>query len=409
MLNWPLCFLIALRYARTNRKKGVGNFIVIFTILGITIGVSALILVVSVMDGFEQELKNRILGAVPHVSVHKRNASISEIELITKEIQVSKLIKQQVPLTESAAIMQVPNNLVGVLLQGISEKEHIPSQLEQSIFIGDWQAMFEQKYGVIIGYQLANKYGLSVGDKVRLLLSGASHYTPIGRLPAQRNFTVVGIFQTGSEAESQTAFVNAVSLNKLLKRNAFDNDGIKIMLHDAFNADLVANRLTANLDDHFDVTIWKQTHGNLFSAVKMEKNMMAIMLMLVILVAAFNMISALVMMVTQKQAEIAILKTQGLSSKNLLTIFIVQGSYSGAVGTFWGVTLGVALTLGLNPFMQLTGIQLLGPVGFGIPVMLSWSKVVVVTVITLLLALLSSIYPAIKASNVQPANALRHE
>jgi lipoprotein-releasing system permease protein len=409
LLNWPLCFLIALRYAKNKRSSGVINFITLFTVLGITIGIAALILVVSVMDGFEAELKSRILGTVPHVSIHKEDMALEKTKQLAAELNLSSTINQQLELVESNAIVQVPDNLVGLLIQGIRDTDSIPKPLMNSIRIGQWDSLFKQKYGIVIGYQLANKYNIVPGDKVRVLLSGVSHYTPIGRMPAQRNFEVVGIFQTGSDSESQTAFVNSPALNKLLKRQPTANDGIKLMLQDAFLAEQIAKQFQMSLGEDVSVTNWKQTHGSLFSAVKMEKNMMSIMLFLVIVVAAFNMISSLVMMVTQKQSEIAILKTQGLTAKNITMIFVLQGSYNGLLGTLIGVGLGVIMVFGINPVMQATGIQLLGPVGIGIPILLSWQKVIFVAFFALLLALAASIYPALKAAKVEPAEALRHE
>lgn len=262
----------------------------------------------------------------------------------------------------------------------------------------------------MIGQYLAMEYGLSVGDKVRLMISGTSHYTPIGRMPAQRTFTIVDLFHTESEIDKQMVFVRSQDLNRLMKKPPMHNAGIRLVLNDAFSASTLADALSQYYPaPNYKIQNWHDTHGKLFDAVKMEKTMMWFMLSLIIAVAAFNIVSALVMMVTKKQNEVAILKTLGMTPNTISNIFIVQGAYNGILGAIIGGGLGAFITLNLNAFMNITGVNFLGVAGVGLPIDFSWIKLTYIVSLAILLALLASIYPAKKASQLMPADVLRYE
>lgn len=409
-MNIPVSFVIGLRYARASKEGNYINFISFFSVAGIVLGVMALITVISVMDGFEAELKRRVLGAVPHVIVHKPNLSTAEFTELLPEVSKSDKVEQVIPLIQSQAIIQLPSDLKAVLVQGVNGEADIPLGVQQSLSVGNWQQMFDTKYSVVIGRYLALEHGINLGDKVKLLVSGASHYTPIGRLPAQRNFTVVGYFQTDSEVDEQTVFTRARDLNRLMKKTEHSTAGVRLVLADAFDAEKVTKQISQS--DKFsgtDISNWQDSHGNLFEAVKMEKSMMWFMLSLIIAVAAFNIVSALVMMVTKKQGEVAILKTLGLPPNKIKSIFIIQGAYKGIVGTLVGGVLGVVIAANLNNFMLITGINLFGPAGVGLPIDVNPLKVFYVLVFSLMLSILASIYPAINASQLKPAQVLRYE
>lgn len=404
----PLSIQIGYRYAKAAKDGKFISFISLFSIAGIALGVMSLILILSVMNGFEGVLKQRILGAVPHVIVKQgEQLNIEVLQSAIDKSEYKKQVTQVVPLVQSQAIVQMPGDLKGVLTQGLHQA-YLPSGIEDKMVDGDWQTLFDKKYGVVISQYMAMEYGLNIGDKIRLLVSGVSHYTPIGRMPAQRSFTIVGLFDTQSEIDNQMIMVRAQDLNRLLKNPPDANQGFRLVLSDAFDAQHVMARLK-DLLPNANIQSWHHTHGKLFDAVKMEKTMMWTMLSLIILVAAFNIVSALVMMVTQKQSEIAILKTLGLKAKNIRQVFIFQGAYNGLIGATFGTIVGVLIVLNLNDFMLITGINLLGAPGQGLPIELDIEKIIWVFGFAVSLAYLASLYPAYKAAQLLPAKVLRHE
>jgi len=403
--------LIANRYARSSKGGKFVSFISLFSMAGVCLGVMALIIAVSVMNGFEALLKQRMLGAVPHVSLGM-SQSQDQLQIIKSELTEKKSelgLLQVLPLNQAQAIMQLPSDLRGVLVQGIGAESEIPLGVKSCLVSGDWPTLLEQKYSIYIGRYLAMEYGIGVGDKIRLLLSGASHYTPLGRMPAQRNFTVRGIFETESEIDQQVVFVKSRDLNRLLKQPATASQGLRLVLEDPFAVSTARLKISETLDPGVEIEDWRKTHGKLFEAVRMEKNMMWFMLSLIIAVAAFNIVSALVMMVTKKQNEVAILKTLGMTSSDVKWIFTLQGAYSGIFGAILGAILGTIATLGLNPFIAATGLNLLGLPGMGLPVEFDLSKVFYIVIFAFVLAIVASIYPARQAANLKPSEVLRYE
>ncbi|MDU0114692.1 ABC transporter permease [Psychrosphaera aquimarina] len=394
---------------------------------GIALGVLALVLVMSVMDGFEGILKQRILGAVPHVLIKPISATSATLDVqqfndMIQNAEFKQDIIQVLPLVQSVAIMQLPSDLKGVMAQGISDDKSIPlgvlNSLSKSQYsttpdvssAASWSRFMDSKYGIIVGQYLAMEYGLAVGDKIRLMISGTSHYTPIGRMPSQRTFTIVDMFHTESEIDEQLVFVRSQDLNRLMRKSPADNEGIRLVLNDAFLANEIAQQITEYFpESDYKIENWHDTHGKLFDAVKMEKTMMWFMLSLIICVAAFNIVSALVMMVTKKQNEVAILKTLGMTPNTISNIFIVQGAYNGVFGALLGGSVGAILTLNLNGFMAATGLNFLGVAGIGLPIEFSWLKLTYIVSLAIIMALLASIYPAKKAAQLMPADVLRYE
>ena len=414
-MKLPLSLIIGLRYSRSAKDGKFISFISFFSMAGIALGVMSLIIVLSVMDGFEGELKKRILGAVPHLTLAESRADSPQISIIKaqsmlEQIDSAQYVEQFLPLIESQAIVQLNGDLKGMLIQGIQDQTSIPNGVKNSLNIGSWSDFFANKYSVVIGRYVAMEYGLSVGDKVRLMISGTSHYTPIGRMPAQRTFEVTGLFSTESEIDGHLMFVRAPDLNRLMKLSSDSTSGLRLVLDDAFRAQSIQEKLQQQAaNNSLKINSWHQTHGKLFDAVKMEKNMMWFMLSLIIAVAAFNIVSALVMMVTKKQSEVAILKTLGMSPYGIRFIFLVQGGYNGMFGALIGGVLGIILVLFLNDLMAITGISLLGVPGVGLPMDFNVIKAVLIVLFAIVLALLASIYPAKKASQLLPADVLRHE
>lgn len=414
-MNLPISLVIARRYAKASKAGKFVGLISLFSKAGITLGVLSLIIVISVMDGFEGLLKERILGSVPHVVVTAKDNSLLE-ELQDKEWRKQlpendqQLILQQLPLVSSTAILQLPQDFKGIVVQGLSLESEIPLGLKAAANSPTWESLTGSRYGIVISRFMAYDNGLSIGDKVRIIVSGASHYTPLGRLPAQRNFKIVGLYSTDSELDQHLVFTKKQDLNKLLKQKANSMQAIQLVLSDPFAAKSIEKSLLNTLNKgQFDISSWYKTHGKLFDAVKMEKNMMWIMLSLIVAVAAFNIVSALVMMVTQKQGEVAILKTLGMQPIDIAKVFTIQGSYNGVIGAILGSLLGSVITLGINKFMLITGINLLGVPGIGLPVVFSVEKVGLIAILAIGLSFLASIYPAIRAAKLAPADVLRYE
>lgn len=423
----PISVFIGLRYSRSKNNTGFVSFITFFSTVGILLGVASLITVVSVMNGFESELKKRILGIIPHIIVSDFNANkqdsntvqLSEWQMLRTKLLAQQHVLKVTPFLESEALIQSAKGLKGVLIQGIYPSLEKDNIINQKMVVGSLEGLSSQPYSVVIGQSLANQLRVGLGDEVRLVLPNKSVFTPMGRIPVQRVFTLVGIFNIGSQVDDAMVYVNARYGAKLLRRQGDGIDKLRLYLDDAFNATEVENRLNLDFNSstlpatptelQFNMTTWTESQGALFSAVKMEKNMMWLMLSLIIAVAAFNIVSALVMVVVEKQAEIGILQTLGLARSEVIKIFITQGMINGLWGVTLGALLGIMLATNLNSIMLLVGLNLFG---FGVqelPIKLEWLDVVIIVFSALAMSFLATLYPAYKASTTQPAQVLRNE
>lgn len=410
----PVSFFIGLRYSKSQSYSGFVSFITFFSIAGILLGVASLITVISVMNGLEGELKNRILGIVPHVIVSPDNRQLPEtqqsLEKLTKTLHAKPSITKVTPFVEMEALVQSSSELQGVLVHGVDPNLEADSLVNLSMLSGDMGLLNAKPYQAIIGRALARKLSVSTGDIIRLVLPNKTTFTPMGRVPVQRTFTVAGIFNVGSQIDDSVVYINTNDANKLLRRKAGSANQLRLYLADPFDADEVVNTLKANFPKT-DFVIWKESQGALFSAVQMEKNMMWLMLSLIIAVAAFNIVSALVMVVNDKQGEIGILQTLGMSRIGIVKIFMTQGLVNGAWGVILGALLGVVLTLSLNPVMSALGLNVLGQ-GYpnqSLPIRLEALDIVFIVVSAFCMSLLATLYPAYRASQTQPAEVLRNE
>ena len=410
----PLSIFIGLRYSRSRSHTGFVSFITFFSIAGILLGVASLITVSSVMNGFEGELKKRILGIIPHVVVSTKsltNSSQNSSWLEKRETLLKEPhVKQVTPFIETEALIQSPTSLQGVMLQGILpeyEKENI---ISTHMVSGQLSDLSKQPYSVVLGESLANNLRIGVGEEVRLILPNKTVFTPMGRVPVQRVFTVSGIFNVGSQVDDAMVYIHSNYGAKLLRRKGDGIDSLRLYLDDAFNEKVVAQSLFNNTEfQEMDITTWDQTQGVLFSAVKMEKNMMWLMLSLIVAVAAFNIVSALVMVVIDKQGEIGILRTLGLQRVDVVKIFITQGMVNGLWGVFIGSALGILLTINLNSVLAFLGVSLLGVGVQTLPVNLVASDVIVIVLSALVMSFVATLYPAYKAANTLPVEVLRNE
>ncbi|MCG7531664.1 lipoprotein-releasing ABC transporter permease subunit [Psychrobium sp. MM17-31] len=399
-------YLIAWRFARARGGSRFLNFITLFSIGGILLGVAALIIVLSVMNGFESQLKDRILGAVPHIVI--KDVPKEQISLLKLPSQVIEVT----PLSMSQAMIQGDSELSAVMLQGIDPNQDSKvNLLASNMRYGAFDSLESGKYRIILGRILARQLNVTVGDKIRVISAQKSVFTPFGRMPSQRNFTISGVFEMQSQADSSIALVHIDDAKRLLRQRTADVSDYRLFLSNAFDDAPVSSKLAQNIELE-KISTWREQYGELFSAVRMEKNMLWMMLSLIIAVAAFNIISALVILVTEKQTDIAILSTLGLSRTRIAMIFIAQGTLNGFVGTVLGTIIGLLLTFNLNDILHALNLNIVAnpidPTG-GLPIVVDFQQVAILVVATVVVTLVSTLYPSYKAGAVEPAKALKHE
>ena len=413
----PISLFIGLRYSRSKSHTGFISFITFFSTVGILLGVAALITVSSVMNGFEGELKKRILGIVPHVVLTKpydKEQSESTWLDIQSSVESLSGVERVTPFLEAEVLVQSSASLKGVLLQGIKPELEAEGIINAHMVAGSLSSLTTSDYGVVIGRSLANQLQVNLGDDLRVVLPNKTVFTPMGRVPVQRIFTITGIFNVGSQVDDAMIYIHSRDGAKLLRRKGDGIDKLRLYLDDAFHAQTVSTQLTelqsnGALAKQITWQTWSQSQGALFAAVNMEKNMMWLMLSLIVAVAAFNIVSALVMVVIEKQGEIGILQTLGLTRLGIVKVFITQGMVNGLWGVLLGSITGILLTLNLNTLLSMLGVNLLGVGVQVLPVQLELSDVVTIVVSALLMSFVATLYPAYQASTTQPAEVLRNE
>ncbi|WP_039970541.1 lipoprotein-releasing ABC transporter permease subunit LolC [Vibrio halioticoli] len=399
----PISLYVGLRYLRGRSGDRFSRFVSYMSTAGITIGVLSLITVLSVMNGFEGQLKGRILGVLPQAIVSDVSGKTVRTEHPPEFIANLPHLVKSVPVVSSEAVLQSPDHLAAGQLVGIEGSRDEP--LRQFMLSGSVDSLEQGKYHLLIGHSLARTLQVKKGDKVRLMVTSTSQYSPIGRIPSQRNFTVSGIFNTGSDVDGQLMVANIEDAGRLLKMNSKQMSGWRLYLDDPF---AVSQLATMPLDKGWTWQDWRAQRGELFQAVKMEKSMMGLMLGLIVGVAAFNIISALIMVVMEKQAEVAILKTQGMTKQQVMGIFVVQGASSGVVGAVFGGILGVVLASNLNSILQALGVSLY-TYGGQLPILIEYQQVLLVVGLAVCLSVIATLYPSYRAASVKPAEALRYE
>ena len=393
-MNFPISLYIALRYWRAKSADRFGRLVTNLASLGIVLGVMALIIVLSVMNGLEGYQKQQVLSSIPH-------AIVSEEQPISTEKTLENLphfVQKAVPINTTNVIYQTAKGVSAGQVIGIQSFSDDPlvESFDQTKFN---EILPTGEFKLVIGDQLAQKLGVNVGDKIRLMITENSQYTPFGRVPMQRLFTVSDIYYDYGEASSYEAFANITDIGRLMRIQPQQAQGYRLFLNDPFQI--------TELPQHFPtqkITDWRVQKGEFFQAVRMEKNMMGLLISLIIVVAISNIVTSLSLMVVDKQGEIAILQTQGLTKSQVRSVFIYQGLLVGFVGTLLGAILGVLVTLNLTDI-----VSAVNPQGVFLPTELSFIQMIFVIGFSLLLSLLSTLYPAYRAAKVEPAAALRYE
>jgi lipoprotein-releasing system permease protein len=408
----PIPLFIGLRYTRAKRRNHFISFISLTSILGLALGVAVLITVLSVMNGFDRELRVRILGMVPQASLNAYEP-FRNWKRVTDFALKEPGVRAAAPFNHLQGMITSGGQVSGAMVTGIEpEYEKKVSIIQNHMESGSIDALQDGGFGIVLGSALASNLGVTTGDKVTLVLPEAS-LSPAGVIPRFKRFTVVGVFKVGAEIDGMLAYVNLHDAGRLLRIDDHVQ-GVRLKFDDLFKAADISYALVAKHPQYFFATNWTETQGNLFSAIQMEKAMMALLLLFIVAVAAFNIVSSLVMVVTDKKADIAILRTLGASPNTIMKIFMVQGTLVGVVGTLSGVLLGVLLSLTISDIAS--GIERLFHLNLFaayfvnyLPSQLKLSDVLWVSAIAFGLSFMATVYPARRAARVQPAEALRYE
>lgn len=411
----PFEWLLGLRYTRAKRRNHFISFICAIAILGIALGVAALIVVMSVMNGFQSELRERILGVVSHIQITGMAEGLSDWQSIQRDVSKHPNVLACAPFVQNQ-VMASFQNARGALVRGIlPEFESHVAQFGQAMKKGSLNDLTAGEFNVIVGEDLARALGVQVGDSLMLIAPDAD-ISIAGIMPRMKRFKVSGIFSVGMYEYDSGLILMHLNDAQVFFKMANTVSGVRLKTQDLFQAPKVAMDLAKTLNTHAWISDWTQSHANFFRAVQIEKTMMFIILSLIVAVAAFNLVSTLVMAVTDKESDIAILQTLGAPPFSIMLIFIIQGALLGIVGLAFGVLGGVLLASNIDvvvPFIEnLFGVQFLSKEVYYIsdlPSELHWSDVIGIALMALVLAFVATLYPSYKALKINPAEALRYE
>lgn len=412
----PLIFYIGLRYTRAKRRTQFISFVTLASILGIALSVTALITVLSVMNGFVDKISERMLSMTSHATITGLYGQLEDWQALEQKLINFPHVQGAAPFVSGQVMINADRRVNGTMISGVlPEYETRVSEIADKMKAGQLSDLIAGQYGIILGLEQANHLGVTMGDKVTVI-SPQVNSTPAGVVPRMRRFTVVGIFQVGMyEYDRNMALIHIDDAAKLFR---MDNSvsALRIKMDNLLNAPDITRELAKTFANKYVVSDWTMAHDNFFQAIKMEKKVMSIILLLMVAVSAFNIVSTLIMVVTDKRGDIAILKTQGLTSASVMGIFMVLGTVIGLFGTILGVICGVLLAI--NAPDLVSSIENLFHVKFlnaqiyyisELPSKLIWTDVVATASMAFLLSLLATIYPAWQAAKVNPAEVLRYE
>lgn len=407
---------IGLRYTRAKRRNHFISFISLISMLGIALGVAALIVVLSVMNGFQKELRARILGVASHVQITGPDNRLTDWSAVAARARDNPRVLAAAPFVNAQGMLAFEQNVRGAIVRGVAPRlEQAVAEIGRHMVAGSLEALQPGEFGIVLGTELARALRVSIGDRVALI-APQGLVTPAGILPRLKQFRVVGVFEVGMfEYDSGLALIELADAQRLYQLGE-DVSGVRLKLTDLFQAREVARELYRALPGDILISDWTRSHANFFRAVEIEKRVMFIILLLIVAVAAFNIVSTLVMVVTDKQADIAILRTLGATPASVMKVFMVQGALIGVIGTLIGVAGGVVLALNIDVVVpaleRLLNVRFLSKEVYYIsdlPSDLQRADVAAIAAISLALSLAATIYPSWRASRVRPAEALRYE
>lgn len=412
----PLFVYIGARYTRAKRRNHFVSFISLTSMIGLALGVVVMIVVLSVMNGFDREMRTRVLGMVPHATIESPTP-IDDWQALANKVQANPQVAAVAPFTQMQGLLTHDGQVQKVLLNGIEPGlEDKVSIIDAFIREGKLSDLAPGEFGIMIGDKAASKLGVKVGDKVTFVAPEVA-ITPAGVFPRMKRFTVTGIFHVGAgEIDGYLGVTNLEDLGRLHRWKPGQVQGIRLKFDDLFQAPRLASKLAAQLQGDYYARDWTRTHGNLYQAIRMEKNMIGLLLLLIVAVAAFNIISTLVMVVNDKRGDIAILRTLGMTPRQIMGVFMVQGTVIGVVGVAAGAVLGILAALNVSSAIagleHLIGHKFLNPDVYFIdyiPSQVMAQDVYLVCGAALVLSFFATLYPAWRAARTQPAEALRYE
>jgi lipoprotein-releasing system permease protein len=410
-------FLIAFRYLKSKRKEGFISVIAVFSLVGIMIGVATLIVVMSVMNGFRFELVNRILGINSHMTIYSRDHQIVDYEKLTAEISKIPGVKFVNPLVESQAMLSTGERNLGGLIKGINLADLKNKKLiDENIVEGNINKLAD-KDSIIIGSAVARNMGVSVGDQLKII-SAKTNNTILGAIPRIKTYQIAGVFESGMyEYDSSTIFMN-FNMAQIHFNFRDAASAIEVFADDVQNIEGVKYEIHKFLQEYpsLYVTDWQQANASFIDALKVERTVMFFILTLIIVVAAFNIISSMIMLVNDKNKNIALLRTLGMEKQGVMRIFLICGSAIGVIGTFLGFIIGVAFSANITNIKKwlesLTSTTLFDPTIYflsTLPSKIFISDIILIVAMSLILSFLATLYPAHKASKSNPAEILRYE
>ena len=412
----PFELCVGLRYTRAKRRNHFISFISLTSMIGIALGATALIAVISVMNGFERELRERILGVASHATISGFDSAIEDWESLADMAEAHVEVVGVAPFVESQGMLTHAGQVRGVLVRGVlPSREPRVSEVHDYLVEGEFESLAPGRFNVLLGRDLARRLGAEIGTAVTLLAPRA-RITPAGVLPRMRRFTVTGLFEAGhSQYDTALAVVHIEDARRVFRLGR-GVTGLRVKLADMFDAPRVSRELARSFGGRYWLRDWTKYHANFFRALKIERTVMFVILTLIVAVAAFNLVSTLIMVVTDKEADIAILRTLGASQSSILSIFVVQGTVIGVAGTLVGIAGGVALATNVETLVpaieSLFDVQFLSAQVYyisAVPSEMRWRDVAAVGSVAFVMSVLATLYPAWRASRVQPVEALRHE
>jgi lipoprotein-releasing system permease protein len=412
----PLIFYIGLRYTRAKRRTQFISFVTLASVMGIALSVTALITVLSVMNGFVDEISKSMLKMTAHATITGNYGQLDDWHALDTKLTGFPHVEGTAPFVNGQVMINADRRVSGTVLSGVlPENEAKVSEVATNMKQGKLSDLVAGQYGIILGEELATYLGVATGDKLTVI-SPQVNSTPAGVVPRMRRFTVVGVFKVGVyEYDRNMAMIHLDDAAKLFRLESAVS-GLRIKFDNLLNAPQITQALSTALQDNFQVGDWTQANANFFLAIKMEKRVMSIILLLMVAVAAFNIVSTLIMVVTDKRADIAILKTQGLTSASVMGIFMVLGTIIGVIGTVLGTVGGVLLAINVPAIVhnieEFFHIKFLNAQIYTIselPSQLIWTDVYMIAGMAFLLSLLATIYPAWQAAKINPAEVLRYE